>query len=269
DEAAAELRISIDSMPEELDAVEKRIRQLEIEKEGVKREKDASERLKPIEEELSDLYAQREDLKTQWDKEKSTVDTIRSIKAEIEDKKHRIDEAERNADFETAAKLKYGDIADAEKELELLTHSLTVIQERRQLLKEVVDAEEIAEIVSKWTGIPVTRLSESESEKLLRLEQELHRRVIGQDEAVCAVADAVRQSRAGLSDPNRPIGSFIFLGPTGVGKTELARTLAEFLYGSEEAIVRIDMSEYMEKHAVSRLIGAPPGYVGYDEGGQL
>ncbi len=269
DEAAAELRISIDSMPEELDAVEKRIRQLEIEKEGVKQEKDAPERLKPIEEELSGLYVQRDDLSTQWHKEKETVDTIRSIKAEIEQDKHRVEEAERNADFETAARIKYGDISDAEKKLELLTHSLTVIQEKRQLLKEVVDAEDIAEIVAKWTGIPVTRLSESESEKLLRLEDELHNRVIGQDEAVIAVANAVRQSRAGLSDPNRPIGSFIFLGPTGVGKTELARTLADFLYGSEDAMIRLDMSEYMEKHSVSRLVGAPPGYVGYDEGGQL
>jgi len=269
DEAAAELRISIDSLPEELDAVEKRIRQLEIEKEGVKQEKDARDRLKPIEEQLSDLYASRDDLRTQWEKEKSAVDTIRSIKAEVEEYKHQIAEAERRADFETAARLKYGKISDAEKQLQLLTHSLTVIQEKRQLLKEVVDAEDIAEIVSKWTGIPVTRLSESETQKLLRLEEELHRRVIGQEEAVTAVANAVRQSRSGLSDPNRPIGSFIFLGPTGVGKTELARTLADFLYGSEKAMVRLDMSEYMEKHSVSRLIGAPPGYVGYDEGGQL
>ncbi len=269
DEAAAELRISIDSMPEELDAVEKRIRQLEIEKEGVKREKDARERLKPIEEHLSELYAQREDLSAQWNKEKETVNAIRSVKAEIEENKRRVEEAERRADFEKAAKLKYGDIAEAQKKLEFLTHSLAAIQENRQLLKEEVDAEEIAQVVSKWTGIPVTRLSESESEKLLRLEEELHHRVIGQDEAVGAVANAVRQSRAGLSDPNRPIGSFIFLGPTGVGKTELARALAEFLYGSEDAMVRLDMSEYMEKHAVSRLIGAPPGYVGYDEGGQL
>jgi len=269
DEAAAELRISIDSMPEELDAVEKRIRQLEIEKEGVKREKDAKERLKPIEGELSDLYAQRDDLKTQWLKEKETVDTIRQIKAEIESLKHRIDDAERSANYEEAARLKYGEVADAEKKLEFLTHSLASIQEKRQLLKEVVDDEDIAEVVAKWTGIPVTRLSESEQEKLLRLESELHARVIGQDEAVAAVSNAVRQSRAGLSDPNRPIGSFIFLGPTGVGKTELARALAEFLYASEEAIIRIDMSEYMEKHAVARLIGAPPGYVGYDEGGQL
>ncbi|MDH4156734.1 MAG: ATP-dependent chaperone ClpB [candidate division Zixibacteria bacterium] len=269
DEAAAELRISIDSMPEELDSIEKRIRQLEIEKEGVKREKDARERLKPIEEELSELYAQREDLQTQWKKEKDTVEAIRNIKVETEDLKHRSAAAERRADYETAAKIKYGEIVEAEKKLEFLTHSLAAIQEKRQLLKEVVDAEEIADVVSKWTGIPVTRLTESESEKLLRLEDDLHRRVVGQDEAVQAVSDAVRQSRSGLSDPNRPIGSFIFLGPTGVGKTELARALAEFLYGTEEAIVRLDMSEYMEKHSVSRLIGAPPGYVGYDEGGQL
>ncbi|MFZ5980726.1 MAG: ATP-dependent chaperone ClpB [Candidatus Zixiibacteriota bacterium] len=269
DEAAAELRISIDSMPDELDAVEKRIRQLEIEKEGVKREKDARERLKPIEEELSELYAQRDDLKTQWQKEKDTVTAISNIKSEIENLKQRAAQAERSADYETAARIKYGDIADAEKKLQLLQHSLTVIQEKRQLLKEVVDEEEIAQVVSKWTGIPVTRLSESESEKLLRLEGELHKRVIGQDEAVTAVADAVRQSRAGLSDPHKPIGSFIFLGPTGVGKTELARALAEFLYGTEDAIIRLDMSEYMEKFSVSRLIGAPPGYVGYDEGGQL
>ena len=269
DEAAAELRISIDSMPEELDSVEKRIRQLEIEKEGVKRETDARERLKPIEDELSELYAQRDDLKTQWEKEKHTVDAIRNEKSAIEDLKRRAADAERAANYEQAARLKYGDLAEAQKRLEFLTHSLTAIQEKRQLLKEVVDADEIAEVVSKWTGIPVTRLSESEQEKLLRLEDELHKRVIGQDEAVTAIANAIRQSRAGLSDPNRPIGSFIFLGPTGVGKTELARAVAEFLYGSEQAIVRIDMSEYMEKHSVSRLIGAPPGYVGYDEGGQL
>ncbi len=269
DEAAAELRISIDSMPEELDSVEKRIRQLEIEKEGVKREKDASERLKPIEGELKDLYARRDDLKTQWLKEKDTVNTIRQIKSEIEDLKVKSADAERKANYELAAKIKYGQIAEAEKKLEFLTHSLASIQRDRQLLKEVVDEDEIAEIVSKWTGIPVTRLTESETARLLHLEEELHKRVIGQDEAVTAVSNAVRQNRAGLSDPNKPIGSFIFLGPTGVGKTELARALAEFLYGSEDAIVRIDMSEYMEKHSVSRLIGAPPGYVGYDEGGQL
>ena len=269
DEAAAELRISIDSLPEELDTVEKRIRQLEIEKEGIKREKDAAERLKPIEEELKELYAQRDDLRTQWQKEKETVDSIRGIKSEIETLKLKAADAERRADYEAAARLKYGDLAEADKKLKFLTQSLAAIQSKRQLLKEEVDAEEVAEVVSKWTHIPITRLTESETERLLKLEDDLHKRVIGQHEAVAAVANAVRQSRAGLSDPNKPIGSFIFLGPTGVGKTELARALAEFLYGSEDAIIRIDMSEYMEKHAVSRLIGAPPGYVGYDEGGQL
>ncbi len=269
DEAAAELRISIDSMPEELDAVEKRIRQLEIEKEGIKREKDAAERLKPIEEELKELFGQREDLRTQWEKEKETIGSIRDTKAEIESLKLKAAEAERSADYGAAAKIKYGDLVESDKRLQFLTHSLVAIQEKRALLKEEVDADEIAEVVAKWTGIPVTRLTESETEKLLRLENELHKRVVGQDEAVIAVANAVRQSRAGLSDPNRPIGSFIFLGPTGVGKTELARALAEFLYGTEDAVVRIDMSEYMERHSVSRLIGAPPGYVGYDEGGQL
>ncbi|MFQ5498552.1 MAG: ATP-dependent chaperone ClpB [Candidatus Zixiibacteriota bacterium] len=269
DEAAAELRMSIDSMPEELDSIEKRIRQLEIEKEGVRREKDASDRLRPIEEELSNLYVRRDDLSEQWKKEKSTVDAIRAIKVELEEFRHLAAEAERKADFELAARLKYGDIADAEKKLQLLSHSLTVIQEKRQLLKEAVGSDEIADVVSRWTGIPITRLSESESEKLLHLEDQLHCRVIGQDEAVSAVADAIRQSRAGLSDPNRPLGSFIFLGPTGVGKTELARALAEQLYGTDDAMIRIDMSEYMEKHSVSRLVGAPPGYVGYDEGGQL
>ncbi len=269
DESAAELRISIDSMPEELDAIEKRIRQLEIEKEGVKREKDSSERLRPIEEELKDLYAERDELKTQWLKEKETVDSIRNIKEEIDDLKYQASEAERQADYEKAAKIRYGDIAEAEKKLQFLTHSLAVIQENRKMLKEEVDGDDVAEIVSKWTGIPVSRLTESEKEKLLKLEEKLHERVVGQDEAAGAVSDAVRQSRAGLSDPNRPLGSFIFLGPTGVGKTELARALAEFLYGTEDAIVRIDMSEYMEKYSVSRLIGAPPGYVGYEEGGQL
>jgi ATP-dependent Clp protease ATP-binding subunit ClpB len=269
DEAAAELRISIDSLPEELDTIEKRIRQLEIEKEGVKREKDARERLKPIEEELNGLYTQRDDLRTQWKKEKETVDTIRTIKNSIEDLKRRAAESERQANFAEAAKIKYGDLADAEKKLEFLSHSLRSIQKHRQLLKEEVEQEDIAKIVSKWSGIPVTSLTESETEKLLRLEDELHKRVVGQNEAIEAVSNAVRQARAGLADPNRPLGSFIFLGPTGVGKTELARALAEFLYGTENAIVRLDMSEYMEQHSVSRLIGSPPGYVGYDEGGQL
>ncbi|UCD17790.1 MAG: ATP-dependent chaperone ClpB [Candidatus Zixiibacteriota bacterium] len=269
DESAAELRIAIDSMPEELDSIEKRVRQLEIEKEGVKREKDAGDRMKPIEEELKDLYAQRDELRTHWQKEKETVDAIHRIKAEIEDLRLKAAESERTADFEEAARIKYGALVEAQKKLELLTHSLTAIQSKRKLLKEEVDAEDVAEVVSKWTGIPVSRLTESEKEKLLRLETSLHEQVIGQDDAVTAVSDAVRQSRAGLSDPDRPLGSFIFLGPTGVGKTELAKALAKSLYGTEEAMVRIDMSEYMEKFSVSRLIGAPPGYVGYEEGGQL
>ncbi len=269
DEAAAELRISIDSMPEELDTIEKRIRQLEIEKEGVKREKDAAERIKPIEEELKELYAQRDDLRTQWLKEKDTVEAIHKIKTEIEGLKLKAAEAERKANYEEAARIKYGSLVEADKKLQFLNHSLTSIQSKRKLLKEEVDADDVAEIVSKWTGIPVSRLTESEMEKLLHLEEKIHQRLVGQNEAVTAVANAVRLSRAGLSDPKRPLGSFIFLGPTGVGKTELARTLAEYLYGSEEALIRIDMSEYMEKYSVSRLIGAPPGYVGYEEGGQL
>ncbi len=269
DEAAAELRISIDSMPEELDAIEKRIRQLEIEKEGMKREKDAVERIKPLEEELKELYAQKDNLRTQWLKEKETVEAIHKMKTEIEELKLRAADAERRANYEEAARLKYGDLAGADKKLQFLTHSLASIQSGRKLLKEEVDADDVAEVVSKWTGIPVSRLTESEMEKLLHLEDKLHERIVGQNEAVTAVANAVRQSRAGLSDPNRPIASFIFLGPTGVGKTELARTLADFLYGTEDAMVRIDMSEYMEKFSVSRLIGAPPGYVGYEEGGQL
>ncbi|MFH2037114.1 MAG: ATP-dependent chaperone ClpB [Candidatus Zixiibacteriota bacterium] len=269
DEAAAEIRISIDSMPPELDHIEKRIRQFEIEKEGIRQEKSSKESLKSIEEDLVELYARRDDLKTQWQKEKDTINTINEIKAEIENLKIQIGDAERKADYEAAARLKYGSMVDAEKKLQLIHHSLALIQKDRKLIKEEVDADDVAEVVSKWTGIPVTRLTESETEKLLHLEDKLHKRVIGQNEAVIAVSDAVRQSRAGLTDPNRPLGTFMFLGPTGVGKTELAKALAEFLYGSEEAIVRIDMSEYMEKFSVSRLIGAPPGYVGYDEGGQL
>ncbi len=269
DEAAAELQITIESMPDELNALEKKISQLEIEKEGIKREKDAHDKLKPIEEELTELYTQRDELRNQWQKEKETVEAIHKIKAEIEELKLKSTEAERQANYEEAARIKYGALVEAEKKLQFLTHSLASIQSDRKLLKEEVDADDVAEIVSKWTGIPVARLTESEKDRLLRLEEELHKRVIGQDEAVSAVSSVVRQSRAGLSDPNRPLGSFVFLGPTGVGKTELARALAEFLYGTEEAIIRIDMSEYMEKFSVSRLIGAPPGYVGYEEGGQL
>jgi ATP-dependent Clp protease ATP-binding subunit ClpB len=269
DEAAAELRIEIDSMPRELDAVSKKITQLEIEREGVKKEKDAAQRLKPIEEELSDLYAQRSRLDEQWQKEKASVATIQGLKANIEQLKIDAEKAERESDYEKAARLKYGEIDRMTKLLEVEKTKLKEIQKDVVLLREEVDSEDIAEVVSKWTGIPVTKLSESESEKLVNLEENLHRRVIGQDQAVESVSDIVRSARAGLADPRRPLGSFIFLGPTGVGKTELAKALAEFLYSTEDALIRIDMSEYMEKYSVSRLIGAPPGYVGYDEGGQL
>ncbi len=269
DEAAAELRIEIDSMPREIDAVSKRISQLEVEKEGVKKEKDAANRLKPIEEELSDLYAQRSRLEEQWKKEKDSVETIQGLKANIEEAKAEAERAERESDYERAARLRYGEIERMKKLLDVERQKLREIQSEHKLLKEEVDSEDVAEVVSKWTGIPVTRLNEAESEKLIHLEDNLHKRVVGQHHAVEAVSDVVRTARAGLADPRKPLGSFIFLGPTGVGKTELAKALAEFLYGSEDAIVRIDMSEYMEKYSVSRLIGAPPGYVGYDEGGQL
>ncbi len=269
DEAAASLRISIESMPPELDTLEKRIAQLNIEKQGMRKEKDAKDRLKPIEDELHELYAKRDELKTHWQKEKDTVAAIRDVKEEIERLKHAEAEAQRVSDYEEAARIKYGTLIEAQKKLEFLTHSLTSIQSTRKLLREEVEEDDIASVVSRWTGIPVQRLNTAESERLLQLEDELHQRVVGQERAVTAVADVVRQARAGLSDPDRPLGSFIFLGPTGVGKTELARALAEQIYGTKDALIRIDMSEYMEKHAVSRLIGAPPGYVGYEEGGQL
>jgi len=269
DEASAELRIAIDSVPEELDSIEKRIRQLEIEKEGIRREKDAAKRLKPIEEELTSLYCQRDDLETQWKKEKDTVESIHQVKIEIEQLQKQATDSERNGDYEAAARIRYGDIVEAEKKLGLHTAALVSIQQNRKLLKEEVTADEVAEVVTRWTHIPLSHLTESDSEKLLHLERNLHQRLVGQHEAVEAISNAVRQSRAGLAHSDRPIGSFIFLGPTGVGKTELAKALAEFLYGTEDAMIRIDMSEYMEKHAVSRLVGAPPGYVGFEEGGQL
>jgi len=269
DEAAADLRIQIDSLPAELDQVEKRIAQLEIEREGVRNEKDAAVRLKPIEEELSDLYGKREELRQHWEHEKQTVQKIRAAKKRLEDLKIEAEKAERNADYETAARLRYQDMANAERVIKIENAKLADIQKDCCMLKEEVDADDIAAVVSKWTGIPVSRLSQSETEQLVHLEDDLSARVVGQSAAVEAVAEVVRAGRAGLADPKRPRGSFIFLGPTGVGKTELARTLAATLYGSEEAMVRIDMSEYMEKFSVSRLIGAPPGYVGYDEGGQL
>jgi ATP-dependent Clp protease ATP-binding subunit ClpB len=269
DEAAAELRLEIDSMPAEIDSVEKRIRQLEVEKEGVRNEADAEARMAPIQEQLNELYKSRESLTTQWKKEKGVIENIKTLKGRKEETAQQIENAIRDADYEKAAKLRYGVTNEIDKEVERLTKELADFQQNGGMISEEVKPVDIESIVSKWTGIPVSELSEAEADRLLHLEDRLHERVIGQDEAVKAVANVVRSSRAGLADPNRPLGSFIFLGPTGVGKTELARTLAATIFGSESALIRIDMSEYMEKFSVSRLIGAPPGYVGYDEGGQL
>ena len=269
DEAAAELRMEMDSMPEELDVIEKRIRQLEIEREALKREKDAKERLKPVEQELAELNEQRSALRSHWLREKEVVARIQQLRERMEALKIEEQEAERKGEYERAARLKYGEQVALQKELEEKGEALKAIQKDRKMLKEEVDEEDVAGVVAKWTGIPVSRLLEGEIEKLTHMEARLHERIVGQDEAVEAVSNAVRRNRAGLGDPNRPIGSFLFLGPTGVGKTELARALAEFLFDDERAMIRMDMSEYMEKHSVARLIGAPPGYIGYDEGGQL
>jgi ATP-dependent Clp protease ATP-binding subunit ClpB len=271
DEAASKLRIEIDSMPTELDQITRRIRQLEIEKVALEKETDeaSKERLERLERELADLGEQRDGMTAHWQQEKSVIDVIRALK---EEQTARTDEAarlERDGDLAGAAAIRYGELPDLERRIEEATENLSKLQADTRFLKEEVDAEDIAEVVSRWTGVPVARLMEGEIQKLVRLEATLHERVVGQDEAVSAVANAIRRSRAGLSDPNRPIGSFLFLGPTGVGKTELARALAEYLFDDERAMVRIDMSEYGEKHTVSRLVGAPPGYVGYDEGGQL
>ena len=271
DEAASKLRIEIDSMPEELDALERKVKQYEIEREALKREKDEASvnRLKELEKELGDLEEERSKLRMHWDLEKKKIQDIRSMKSEIENQKQLADKYEREGNLGKVAEIRYGKINEIQKKLNEETKKLSEIQKNQKMLKEEVDAEDIAEIVSKWTGIPVSKMLESERAKLLRLEDELHKRVIGQDEAVSAVANAIRRSRTGLQDENRPIGSFIFLGTTGVGKTELARALAEILFDDEHAMIRLDMSEYMEKFSVSRLIGAPPGYVGYEEGGQL
>lgn len=271
DEAASKLRIEIDSMPEELDAIERKIKQMEIEKEALKREKDdnSAKRLEEIFKELNDLREDRDKLKFHWQLEKDRIQKIRSMKSEIENAKVSAEKYEREGDYGKVAEIRYGVINDLERRLKIETDELTKIQTENKMLKEEVDAEDVAEIVAKWTGIPVNKMLESEKSKLLRLEDELHKRVIGQDDAVTAVANAIRRSRAGLQDSSRPIGSFIFIGTTGVGKTELARALAEILFNNEKAMIRIDMSEYMEKFSVSRLIGAPPGYVGYEEGGQL
>ena len=271
DEAASSLRMEIDSLPSELDEIERQIRQLEIERQALKKEQDraSKDRLSAIEKELANLQEQSRAMRAQWQNEKALIQQIREIKARLEQLRLDAERAERMADFERAARLKYGEGPALQKELDAKNGELVALQKDHRLLKEEVDDEDIARIVSRWTGIPVQKMLEGEVQKLLKMEERLHERVIGQDEAVTAVANAVRRGRAGLSDPNRPIGSFIFLGPTGVGKTELARALANFLFDDEQATVRIDMSEYMEKHTVARLVGAPPGYVGYEEGGQL
>jgi ATP-dependent Clp protease ATP-binding subunit ClpB len=271
DEAASKLRIEIDSMPEELDSIERRIKQLEIEREAVKREKDdeSKSRLVEIERELAELNQTRSGLKAHWLLEKDLIQSIRKMKEEIENARNEADQKERQGELGRVAELRYGVIVGLEKKLKEASVKLVEVQKDQKMLKEEVDAEDIAEIVAKWTGIPVQRMLEGERAKLLHLEDRIHERLIDQEDAVKAVADAIRRSRAGLQDERKPIGSFVFLGSTGVGKTELAKALAEFLFNDENAVVRIDMSEYMEKFSVSRLIGAPPGYVGYEEGGQL
>jgi ATP-dependent Clp protease ATP-binding subunit ClpB len=271
DEAASRLRIEIDSLPQEIDEVERRIVQLEIERQALIKEKDraAVERREALEREIAGLREKSSGMKAQWQAEKGALHEIQQLKAEIENVRSEIDQATRRGDLQKAAELRYGRLPELERKLTEDERRLHEVQASAQYLKEAVDSEDIAEIVSSWTGIPVSKMLESERERLTRLEEELGRRVIGQYAAVTAVANAVRRSRAGLQDQNRPLGSFIFLGPTGVGKTETARALAEFLFDDERALVRLDMSEYMEKHSVARMIGAPPGYVGYEEGGQL
>jgi ATP-dependent Clp protease ATP-binding subunit ClpB len=268
DEAASKLRIEIDSLPTEIDVVQRRIFQLEIEQVALEKESDiaSAERLEALHDELAGLNAQNATMREHWEQEKQAIDAIRSLKEELEQLRTHV---ERETDLAIAAEIRYGRIPELERRIDEATSHLDDLQQTSAMLKEEVDAEDIAEVVAKATGIPLNRLMESETSKLIHLEAQLHERVIGQDDAVTAVSNSIRRSRAGLSDPNRPIGSFMFLGPTGVGKTELARALAEFLFDDEKSMVRIDMGEYMEKFSVSRLIGAPPGYVGYDEGGQL
>ena len=271
DEAASKIRMEIDSLPTEIDEIERKIRQLEIERQALKKEsgKEAKARLGDLEKDLANQREKIQTLKTQWQSEKEAITQIRRVKEQIEKGKGQVELAERKADLNLAAELKYGKIPELEKQLQKFNENLTVLQKEKSMLKEEVEEEDIAEVVSKWTKIPVSKMMMGEMQKLIHMEKHLSGRVVGQGEALAKVANAVRRSRAGLQDPNRPIGSFLFLGPTGVGKTETARTLADFLFDNEHAIVRLDMSEYMEKHAVSRLIGAPPGYVGYEEGGQL
>lgn len=272
DEAAAKLRMEIDSMPVELDEIERRLRQLEIEKQALMRDDgsvDAKEKLEKISREMAEIQNKRDMLRSQWLSEKEIIQKIRDIKEQIEETKRLSEKAEREGDLAKAAELRYGRLLELQKSLEAENKNLLEAQVKRRMLKEEVDEEDIAEVVSKWTGIPVSKMIETEVQKLINMEDRLRQRVVGQDEAIAAVSNSIRRARAGLQDPNRPIGSFIFLGPTGVGKTELAKAVAEFLFDDENALTRIDMSEYQERHTVSRLIGAPPGYVGYEEGGQL
>jgi ATP-dependent Clp protease ATP-binding subunit ClpB len=268
DEAAAKLRLEVDSVPEDLDIIERNIKQLEIEREAIKRENNTS-KLEILNRDIADLKEQSKELRAKWQSEKELIDNIQQHKIEIEELKYQADRAEREGDYGRVAEIRYGKIKQNDDEIKHLQTELAKIQSGSAMIKEEVDSEDIADVVSRWTGIPVNKMLQSEQQKLLHLESELHKRVIGQNEAILAVSDAVRRSRAGLQDPKRPIGSFIFLGTTGVGKTELAKALAEYLFDDENLMTRIDMSEYQEKFSVTRLIGSPPGYVGYDEGGQL
>jgi ATP-dependent Clp protease ATP-binding subunit ClpB len=269
DESASRLRMEIDSMPAELDEAERRIMQLEIEREALRKEKDAAskDRLSKLDKELAELKATRTRLAAQWQQEKDSIQGVQKMKEELEQLRQDVERAQRAGDYAKASELQYGRIPQLEQQV--AQHEAAVVSGAPRMLKEQVDEEDIAGVVSRWTHIPVSRLMEGEVQKLVKMEERLHHRVVGQDDAIRAVSNAIRRARAGLQDPNRPLGSFVFLGPTGVGKTELARALAEFLFDSEQAIVRIDMSEYQEKHTVSRMIGAPPGYVGYEEAGQL
>ena len=271
DESASRLRIEIDSMPTELDVVTRRMRQLEIERMALAKETDpaSADRLARLDEEMANLTEQASAMTAHWQAEKEAIDTIRSLKTQLEQNRSDAERLSREGDLAEASEITYGIIPELERQIEEATAALDELQKTQRFLKEEVDAEDVAEVVSRATGVPVSRLLEGEVEKLVRMEDALHARVIGQDEAVSAVSNAIRRSRAGLSDPDRPIGSFLFMGPTGVGKTELARALADFLFDDAKAMIRIDMSEYMERHSVARLVGAPPGYVGYEEGGQL
>jgi ATP-dependent Clp protease ATP-binding subunit ClpB len=268
DEAAAKIRMEINSKPEELDVLDRKIMQLEIENEAIKREKDEA-KLKGLRSEIANLKEERNELNAKWQSEKAVVDNIQNLKTQIEEFKLEAERAERDGDFGRVAELRYGKIKDTQEALTALEKQLAENENETTLIKEEVTNEDIAEVVAKWTGIPVTKMLQSDREKLLKLEDELHKRVVGQEEAIVAVSDAIRRSRAGLQDQKKPIGTFLFLGTTGVGKTELAKALATYLFDDESAMTRIDMSEYQERHSVSRLVGAPPGYVGYDEGGQL